>query len=74
MTYLEVEPFKNSRAHLMRDLSNQTAYEPLRGIFAKGKMSYSSMNNVFGLMQCKPVIYGEACHKCLEVAITKILE
>ncbi|XXG59591.1 hypothetical protein AAC387_Pa04g1647 [Persea americana] len=72
MTDSEVKPFKNSRAQLMRDLANKTAYEPLRGMFATGKMSYSTTNNVFGLMQCKPVISGEACHKCLEVAITMI--
>ncbi|RWR90859.1 putative receptor-like protein kinase isoform X1 [Cinnamomum micranthum f. kanehirae] len=74
MTDSEVERFKNSRALLMHELANKTAYEPLRGMFATGKKSYSSTNNVFGLMQCKPVISGEACHKCLEVAITKIPE
>ncbi|XXG59596.1 hypothetical protein AAC387_Pa04g1650 [Persea americana] len=68
MTDSGVEPFKTARGQLMRDLANKAAYEPWRGMFATGELNYSSTNNVYGLMQCKPVISAEACHKCLEDA------
>ena len=59
MTDSEVKPFKNSRAQLMRDLANKTAYEPLRGMFATGKMSYSTTNNVFGLISASLLYLGK---------------
>ncbi|KAJ8618012.1 hypothetical protein MRB53_014198 [Persea americana] len=68
MTASEVEPFKTARGQLMRDLANKAAYDPWGRMFATGNLSYSSTNNVYGLMQCKPVISAEACHKCLEDA------
>ncbi|XXG59588.1 hypothetical protein AAC387_Pa04g1645 [Persea americana] len=74
MTDSEVEPFSNSRAQLMRDLANKAAYEPWLGMFATGELNYTSTNNVYGLMQCKPVISEEDCHKCLEDAVSKIPE
>ncbi|RWR90861.1 Cysteine-rich receptor-like protein kinase 25 [Cinnamomum micranthum f. kanehirae] len=69
MSSPEVEPFKAARGDLMRDLANKAAYQPWRGMFATGELNYSSTNNVYGLMQCKPDISEAACHGCLQDAI-----
>ncbi|RWR90871.1 cysteine-rich receptor-like protein kinase 10 [Cinnamomum micranthum f. kanehirae] len=68
------EPFKRALGNLMTDLANRAAYEPWRGMFATGERNYSASNKVYGLVQCKPVISGDACHKCLEDAISKLPE
>ncbi|XXG58942.1 hypothetical protein AAC387_Pa04g1119 [Persea americana] len=64
-----VEPFRAARGTLMRDLANKAAYEPWLRMFATGELNYSSTNNVYGLVQCKPVISGATCHRCLQDAI-----
>ncbi|RWR91110.1 cysteine-rich receptor-like protein kinase 10 isoform X1 [Cinnamomum micranthum f. kanehirae] len=80
MTEPEVKPLKAARETLMRDLTNKAAYEPWLGMFATGELNYLSTNNVYGLgrastkkvyglVQCKPVISGDACRRCLQDAI-----
>lgn len=58
----------------MGDLANKAAYEPWRGMFATGGKNYTGSKNVYGLVQCKPVISGEECHNCLQDAISKLPE
>ncbi|PON85322.1 Cysteine rich receptor like kinase [Trema orientale] len=61
--------FSEVLVYLMNELSNETAFNSSKHMFATGRIRFSRKETIYGLLQCTRDINPESCKNCLDSAL-----
>ncbi|XP_062161245.1 cysteine-rich receptor-like protein kinase 25 [Alnus glutinosa] len=61
--------FDQVLTYLMKNISSEAAFDPLKRMFATGEIKFSRKETIYGLVQCTRDISNTSCHSCLVQAL-----
>ncbi|KAG2375455.1 Cysteine-rich receptor-like protein [Vigna angularis] len=64
--------FREYLTFLMKSLSNEAAFNPVKNMFAAGEIDYPGKKTIYGLVQCTRDMSHDGCSTCLSYAFTEI--
>ncbi|KAJ1439232.1 Serine-threonine/tyrosine-protein kinase, catalytic domain [Sesbania bispinosa] len=64
--------FEEVMKFLMKNLSNEAAFNPARNMFAAGEIEFPRKKTIYGLVQCTRDISETDCSSCLSTAFSEL--